>query len=261
MNPYRLYYWPGIPGRGEYVRLVLEAAGAAYVDVARLPESDGGGVGALTAFSKRHFGGPVPFAPPILEHGDVVLWQTTNVCRYVGQRHGLWPVDPALDATALAVQLTISDLVAETHDTHHPVSTALFFEEQRDVAVQASAAFRTHRVPKFLGWLDRVLKNNGGTWLVGDRRSSVDLAAFQTLEGLAYAFPSAIGGMSEAFPGLFALRDRVAALPKIAAYLASDRRIPFNEDGLFRRYPELDGPVTTPVPMPEGIAERVDGEA
>lgn len=248
MHPYRLYYWPGIPGRGEYVRLVLEEAGAAYVDVARLPTSDGGGPGAITAVSKRRFGTAAPFAPPILEHGPVVLWQTANVCRYVGQRHDLWPADPVLDATALGIQLTIADLVAETHDTHHPVSTALYFEDQRDAAIRSAAAFRSQRVPKFLGWLERVLSDNGGTWLVGDSRSSVDLAAFQTLEGLTYAFPTAIAALRTGVPGLFALRDRVAALPRVAAYLASDRRIPFNEHGLFRRYPELDGPVEVTEP-------------
>lgn len=243
MTPYRLYYWPGIPGRGEYVRLVLEEAAAAYVDVARLPSAEGGGAGAITALSKRRFRGPVPFAPPVLECGEVVIWQTANVCRYIGLRHGLWPVDPDLDAIALAVQLTIADLADETHATHHPVSTAMYFEEQRDAAIEASQAFRAHRIPKFLGWLERVLQDNGGTWLVGDERTSVDLAAFQTLEGLAYAFPSAIAEVRSSIPGLSALRDRVVALPNIAAYLASDRRIAFNEHGLFRRYPELDGAV------------------
>jgi glutathione S-transferase len=243
MAPYRLYYWPGIPGRGEYVRLVLEEAGVPYVDVARLPTADGGGPGAIMAVSKRHSGGPAPFAPPILEDGEVLLWQTANVCRYLGLRHGLWPSDPVLDATALAIQLTIADLAAETHDTHHPVSTALFFEAQRDAAIQAADAFRNHRIPKFLGWLERVLQDNGGTWLVGDGRTSVDLAAFQTLEGLTYAFPTAIAQVSPSIPCLNALRDRVAALPNIARYLASDRRIAFNEHGLFRRYPELDGTI------------------
>jgi glutathione S-transferase len=232
MTPYRLYYWPQIPGRGEYVRLVLEEADARYVDVARLPAEQGGGTGAITALGK-------PFAPPILVDGDLTIWQTVNICRYVGIRHGLWPTDPALDATALAVQLTIADLVEEVHGTHHPVSTALYFEDQRDAAIAAAREFRANRIPKFLGWLEQTLAENGGTWMVGPARSSVDLAVFQTLEGLTYAFPKAMAALD--LPCLQALRTRVIALPNVAAYLRSDRRIPFNEHGLFRRYPELDG--------------------
>jgi hypothetical protein len=47
---------------------------------------------------------------------------------------------------------------------------------------------------------------------------------------------------SLATPELLALRERVRELPRIAAYLASGRRMPFNQDGIFRRYPELDAP-------------------
>lgn len=238
---YRLVYWPGLPGRGEYVRLVLEEAGVPYVDTARLPESEGGGVAAVMAALRGDQGGVRPFAPPILQHGALVIHQTANVCRYVGLRHGAWPADPALDAVAMQLQLTIADLVTEAHDVHHPVSVELYYEDQREAALEAARHFRAARMPKFLGWLERVLADNGGGWLVGDAVSACDLAAFQTLEGLAHAFPKGFDAVRSSIPGLLELRDRVAARPRIAAYLASERRQAFNLHGIFRYYPELDG--------------------
>lgn len=237
----RLVYWPGIPGRGEFVRLVLEEAGVPYVDTALQSEEEGGGVPAVMAALQGDLGGVVPFAPPILQHGALVISQTANICRYVGRRHGVWPADPALDPVALELQLTIADLVLEVHDTHHPVSSDLFYEQQKDAALAAARSFRTVRLPKFLRWLERVLTDNGGRWLVGDAVTAVDLALFQTIEGLEFAFPRALGALAPEIRGLLELRDRVAERPRIASYLASDRRQPFNQQGLFRAYPELDG--------------------
>lgn len=237
---YRLYYWPGIPGRGEYVRLVMEQAGADYVDVARLPEAEGGGAAAVGRALRGELGGVLPFAPPILQHGGLVICQTPSVCRYVARRHGLWPDDPALDPVALQLLLTVADLVTEAHDTHHPVSSSLYYEEQRDAAIASAAKFREVRMGKFLGWMASVLSASGGVWMVGGALSAVDLAVFQTLEGLRYAFPRAWAKAEPEYAVLAALRDRVAAQPRIAAYLASPRRLGFNEHGLFRRYPELD---------------------
>jgi glutathione S-transferase len=239
--PYRLFYWPGLPGRGEFVRLVLEQAGAPYVDVGRLPEAEGGGAAAVNRALRGELGGMPLFAPPILQDGEVVLSQTVNICRYLGLRHGLWPADPVQDAHALQVQLTIEDLVHEVHATHHPVSSGLFYEQQREVAVESAARFREHRMVRFLRWLDGVLKAGGGTWMVGGALSSVDLAVFQVLSGLAYAFPRASDRMAQSVPGLLAVQARVAALPNIAAYLGSPRRLGFNETGIFRQYAELDG--------------------
>lgn len=238
---YRLYYWPGLPGRGEYVRLVLEEANVPYVDVARRPESEGGGVPALRRVLKGELGGVIPFAPPVLQHGSLVIAQTTNICRYLGRRHGLWPQSEEMDAVALQLQLTVADLVAEVHDTHHPISTTLSFEEQEDAAEAAAAAFRDHRISKFLGWFERVLKANGGTWMVGDRHTAVDLSVFQTMLGLHYAFPRAFERLSPTIPSLLSLQERVSALPNVAAYLSSGRRLGFTEQGIFRRYPQLDG--------------------
>jgi len=237
--PYRLYYWPGLPGRGEFVRLALEEAGAPYVDVGRLPASEGGGAGAVVAARKGALGGIPPFAPPILQAGDLVLAQTAAICAWIGERHGLVPADPEARAHAVQLQLTVMDLVAEAHDTHHPLAIGEYYEAQREAAVVKAAQFRKERMPAFLGYFKRVLAASGGPWLLGETRSYVDLSLFQVLSGLDYAFPQAYA--REVPAELQVLRQRVAALPNIAAYLLSSRRQAFNEHGIFRRYPELDG--------------------
>jgi glutathione S-transferase len=242
---YRLHYWPTIQGRGEFVRLVLEDGGAPYVDVARLPEEEGGGEDNLVEFLGGPFVATPPYAPPVLVDGELVLAQTATICRYLAGRHRLAPDGDAGRLHADQLQLTIADLVAESHDVHHPVSTALYFEDQREEAGRAAEQFRGPRLEKYLGYLERTLSENPsgrGEYLVGGAHSYVDLSAFQLLCGLEYAFPSAIGRLAPRIPRLRALRDRVAARPRVAAYLASPRRIPFNEDGIFRHYPELDPP-------------------
>jgi glutathione S-transferase len=239
-TPYELYYWPEIPGRGEFVRLVLEEAGVEWVDVGRRPREAGGGVEAVLAFyAGKHAGHPV-FAPPVLKHGELVLAQTAAICHFLGRRHGLAPGDEAGELHALELQLTIADLVDEVHDTHHPISAALYYEDQKPAAKKRAKHFVGERLPRFLGYFERVLEHNGGEVLVGTAISHADLSLFQALEGLAYAFPRAFGRASQETPGLLALRERVRARPRIAAYLASGRRLPFNQQGIFRRYPELD---------------------
>jgi glutathione S-transferase len=238
--PYELYYWPEIPGRGEFVRLVLEEAGVAYRDVGREERAQGGGVDAVLAFYEgRNEGHPV-FAPPVLKHGDLVLAQTAAICHFLGRRHGLAPGDEAGDAHALELELTIADLVAEVHDTHHPISSSLYYEDQKNAAKQRAKHFVTERLPRFLAYFERVLQRNGGEVLVGARVTHADLSLFQTLEGLAYAFPRAYARVSAKTPAVCAFAERVRARPRIAAYLASDRRMPFNQQGIFRHYPELD---------------------
>jgi glutathione S-transferase len=237
---YELYYWPDIPGRGEFVRLVLEEAGVPYVDVGRRPREQGGGTPAVLAFyAGRNEGHPI-FAPPVLKHGELVLAQTAAICHFLGRRHGLAPRDEAGDAHALELQLTIADLVGEAHDTHHPLSAALYYEDQRREAKQRAVHFVGERIPRFLDYFERVLRRNGNDVLVGSHVSHADLSLFQALEGLAYAFPRAFARASENTPGILALRERVRARPRIAAYLASPRRLAFNQEGIFRRYPELD---------------------
>lgn len=239
---YELYYWPTIQGRGEFVRLALEEAGAAYVDVAR-EEGPGRGTEALLALLDEGGEHP-PFAPPILRDGEVLVAQTAAILLHLGPRLGLAPEDDAGRLWTHQIQLTLADLVAEAHDTHHPVGVDLYYEDQQPEAARRAEGFRRGRIPKFLDWLETVLSRNsaGNGWLVGGDLTYADLSAFQVVEGLRYAFPTATAEALARTPRLAALAARVRDLPNIAAYLASPRRIAFNEDGIFRRYPELDEP-------------------
>ncbi|HEY8432965.1 MAG TPA: glutathione S-transferase [Sandaracinaceae bacterium] len=234
---YTLYYWSSIPGRGEFVRLALEEAGAPYVDVARTPEGDE----AVARVLAGELGGLRPFAPPVLVHGRVVVAQTAAILHYLAPRHGLVPDDASVALAALQLQLTIADLVAEVHDTHHPIAVSLYYSEQEREAKRRASFFVRERAPKFLQYFEAVAEQNDGH-LAGGPFTYVDLSMMHVLDGLAYAFPKGFAVWSRSTPRLLALRDRVRARPRIAAYLASKRRIPFNEDGIFRRYPELDAP-------------------
>ena len=238
---YELYYWPGIQGRGEFVRLALEAAGADYVDVARR-RGRGRGMPALKAILEDEDLDHPPFAPPFLKDGDLVIGQTAAILLYLGPRLGLAPADEPGRLWTHQLQLTIADLVDEAHDTHHPVGADLYYEEQKPEAARRAASFRRERMPKFLGWFERVLARNpkGSDHLVGDALTYADLSLFQVVEGLSYAFPRSMKRLLPDIPRVAALHERVARHPRIRAYLASDRRIAFNESGIFRHYPELD---------------------
>lgn len=235
--PYELYYWPAIQGRGEFVRLALEEAGVDYVDVARER-----GAAALMDILGNVDAACPPFAPPVLKDGDLVIAQTALILDFLGARHGLAPIDEAGRLWAQQLQLTLTDFVMEIHDTHHPVGTSLYYDEQQPEAKRRATEFLKARAPKFLGYFERVLDRNptGSGWLVGAELTHPDLTLFQVVGGLRYAFPRAMARLERACPKVVALHDAVAERPRIAAYLASDRHIPFNEDGLFRRYPELD---------------------
>lgn len=239
---HELFYWPGLPGRGEYVRLCLEDAGTPYVDVARLPEAQGGGASAIMRALRGEHGGLLPLAPPVLRVGALTIAQVANILQYLGPRCGLAPDDEAGRLAVNQLQLTIADLVSEVHDTHHPISVGGYYEEQKVAARERAGFFVEQRLPRFLGYFERVLGRNGGAQLVGSAISYVDLSLFHTLEGLAYAFPNAFARVSASIPGLLGLRERVRARPRLAAYLGSARRLAFNERGIFRRYPELDLP-------------------
>ena len=239
---YELYYWPTIQGRGEFVRLALEAAGADYVDVARGDEADGGGVSALM----RLMNGPdvttPSFAPPFLKAGELIIGQTANILLYLGHRLGLAPEDEAGRLWTHQLQLTVADVVAEAHDAHHPIASQLYYEDQKPEAKRRAEDFLAARVPKHLGYFERVVERNpeGSGHLVGGALTYADLSLFQVIEGLRYAFPKAMARLEPQYPLLIALHDQVAVHPRLKAYLASPRRIPFNEQGIFRRYPELD---------------------
>ena len=236
---YQLHYWPTIQGRGEFVRLALEEAGAAYVDVARGDADAGGGEAALMADLDQ--GDHPPFAPPFLVDGDLVIGQTANILLHLGLRHGLAPRAEGGRLWVNQLQLTIADLVVEAHDVHHPVGMGLYYEDQKPEAARRAREFRDQRMKKFLGWFETVLERapNGG-WLTGDALTYADLSLFQAVEGLRYAFPHAMARLEPKLPRVIAVRDAVAERPNIKAYLASDRRIAFNTEGIFRRYPELD---------------------
>jgi len=236
---YRLHYWPTIQGRGEFVRLALEASGQPYEDVAREDE-DGGG--ALVKDLGKSRVTP-PFAPPYLEDGEQVIGQTAAILLHLGRKHGLAPKGEADALWIHQIQLTLADLVLQAHDTHHPLGGSFYYEDQKPEAKRRSEIFRKERLPRFLGWLENILTHNpaGSGWLVGEDLTYADLSAFQVVEGLSYAFPKATGRVLKDAPKLAALRDRVAGLAKVKAYLESPRRIPFNEQGIFRHYPELDG--------------------
>jgi glutathione S-transferase len=232
---YELYYWPGIQGRGEYVRLALEEAGAGYADVARGER----GMAAMMKLMETH-GGTPPFAPPFLKAGKLVIAQTANILFYLGSRHALAPKAEAGRLWVNQLQLTVTDFVAEVHDTHHPIGVSLYYEDQKAPAKKRSEEFWGERVPKYLGYFESLLESHGGGWLTGRRLTYVDLSLFQIVAGLRYAFPNRMKAFERQIPGLVELHDRVAARPNIKAYLSSDRRIAFNEDGIFRHYKELD---------------------
>jgi glutathione S-transferase len=214
---YELHYWPSIQGRGEFVRLALEDAGAAYLDVCR-----------RSSRLPRH---AQVFAPPFLKAGRLVIAQTANILFYLGPRLGLAPRSEAERLRLHGLQLTIADWLAEVHDTHHPIASSLYYEEQKREAKRRARIFLRERLPKFLRYFERATPA---------QFSYVHLSLFQMLEGLRYAFPVAMKRIEGKHGKVVRLHERVARRPRLAAYLASERRIPFNQYGIFRRYPELD---------------------
>lgn len=237
-TPYQLLYWDGLQGRGEFVRLALEEAGIAYVDVARRK----GGMPKLMASLDGDKVDHPSFAPPVLKVGELLIGQTANILQYLGTKHGLAPRSQEGRLWCNQLQLTIADIVAEAHDTHHPISTEKYYEDQRKEARARAKDFCAHRIPKFLDYFEGVIRRNGarGGYAVGARLSYVDLSLYQLIDGLLYAFPKTMGKLEPKYPGLWALHANIAARPNIAAYLQSKRRIANNETDIFRHYPALE---------------------
>ena len=233
---YQLFYWPEIQGRGEFVRLALEDAGASYDDVAR----KSGGMNRMLAMMDGGRDKRPPFAPPFLKAGKLVIAQVANILFYLGPRLKLAPRDEASRLWLHQLQLTVTDFVKEIHDTHHPVGSGLYYEDQKPEARRYTESFFDERAPKYLGYFETVLKKSGGPYLLGRKATYIDLSMFQLVEGLRYAFPNASKGIERRVPGIVDIRDRVAQRPGIRKYLGSARRIRFNESGIFRHYPELD---------------------
>ncbi|MGV8892094.1 MAG: glutathione S-transferase [Burkholderiaceae bacterium] len=236
---YQLYYWPTIQGRGEFIRLALEQAGADYDDVARGPD----GVAVLMHLLENDELDQPPFAPPFLKAGDRIIGQTANILLFLGPRLKLVPEDEASQLWAHQLQLTIGDLLDEVHESHHPIASGLYYKDQKPEALRRARDFTGARLPKFLGYFERILERNGGNGgyhVLGAALSTVDLSLFQIIAGLHYAFPRTMKALAPAYPRLLALHQNVASHPRIAAYLASNRRLPFNQQGIFRHYAELD---------------------
>jgi glutathione S-transferase len=239
---YELYYWPGIQGRGEYVRLAFEEAGVKYVDIALVPDEQGGGVPAIERYLEGADVERPPFAPPFLKVGRQIIGQTANILLYLGGRLGLAPRDEAGRLWVHQLQLTLADFIVEIHDTHHPIGGGLYYSEQKPEARRRARDFLANRLPKFLDYFERVLARNTarGPWLVGATLTYADLSLGQIVAGLRYAFPHASQRALRGHPRVGALHDAVFARPRIKRYVASGRRLPFNNDDLYRRYRELD---------------------
>src|SRR3977135_4071751 len=233
---YELYYWPEIQGRGEFVRLALEEAGADYVDVGRKK----GGMAKLQRIMEARRVEHPPFAPPFLKAGELLIAQTANILLFLGARHGLAPKNEVGRLWVHQLQLTIADLVAEAHDVHHPIGAGLYYEDQKREAKRAAENFVSERIPKYLGYFETALERGRGSYLAGARLSYADLSLFQIVEGLRYAFPLRMKRFENKIPRWIGSRDRVAGRPRIGAYLESEAPIPFNESGIFRHYPDLD---------------------
>jgi len=231
---YQLWYWPGIPGRGEFVRLALEAAGVPYRDMANEL-----GAGALVEDMERR-SGFVPFAPPYLVDGDFTIGQTAHILAWLADRHGFGAGELETDLHLIELQLTVTDIVEEVHSVHHPISGNLYYEDQKDAAKSKAQDFRDSRIPKYCDYFEAALGVKPGAFTLGDKWTHVDTSLFQLLEGLHYAFPRCMAALREDYPRLHALRAAIAEIDGIAAYLASGRRLPLTEDGIFRHYPELD---------------------
>jgi glutathione S-transferase len=233
---YQLFYWPEIQGRGEFVRLALEDAGAAYDDVARSKA----GMSRMMAMMNGGRDEHPPFAPPFLKSGKLVIAQVANILFYLGPRLKLSPRDEATRLWLHQLQLTVTDFVKEIHDVHHPVGSGLYYEDQKPEAKRYAEGFLGERVPKYLGYFETVLTKSGGPNLLGRKFSYVDLSLFQLIAGLRYAFPKAMKRIEKKVPRVVDTHDRVMARRRIEAYLNSKRRLAFNEMGIFRCYPELD---------------------
>ena len=232
---YQLWYWPSIPGRGEFVRLPMEAAGIAYEDCARVED----GEHALLADMEARRG-RIPFAPPYLVNDGLVIAQVANILMYLGERHGVAPSNIGDRLWLNELQLTIADMVAEVHNVHHPVAAMAYYDDQKAEAARAAKQFRDERMPKFLRYFEHAVDANPGDWIIDHRWTYVDTSLFQLVDGLRYMFPKRMATLEPDYPNVVRIRGQVADLPGIRAYLKSDRRLAFNEDGVFRHYPELD---------------------
>lgn len=238
-EPVKLYYWPHIPGRGEFVRLVLEQAQVPYIDVARLSEDEGGGIASILKIRRHEHNFNPGFAPPYLQVKNQLLAQSVNISEYLALHHNLTGSNAEEQAVTRQYALTIADIADDAHNTHHPLDVTEYYEVQKEAAIEKARAFREKRLPQYLGFLETVLKKSG-VYLSGEKITYADLHLFQLLGGLEYAFPEDYRKVTRETPELLRVKREVSELPAIKEYLNSERRLDFNNDGLFRYYPELN---------------------
>ncbi|KAI0205629.1 glutathione S-transferase protein-like protein [Astrocystis sublimbata] len=257
--PYELIYWCSCPARGEHIRLALEEAGAPYSDTLSL--------GMEKCWKKveeyiaddymGESGNPPYYAPPFFKHGSLMISQTSNILMYLGPRLGLSGSKEGDAYRVNALALTALDgLSDEVHQTHHPIAHDLFWEDQKEESRRCSKEWVKDRLPKHLGFWDKVLKcekalpgawsmgeseASPGPWLLGDTFTYADLVLFQCIDGVLFAFPRAMKQAKDSgkYDRVFQLHDAVAARPNIAAYLSSNRRQEYNI-GIYRYYEEND---------------------
>ncbi|MXO84844.1 glutathione S-transferase [Altererythrobacter aurantiacus] len=234
---YDLWYWPSIQGRGEFVRLFMAAAGIEWRDCAREKDAEA----LLDDMDERKEKGFAPYAPPYLVDGDFAIAQVAHIVTWLSEKHDIGAADEADKLHLIQLQLDITDIVEEVHSVHHPVASSLYYDDQKDAAEQAAEKFREERIPKYFDHFEQALGvKDGGPFSLGSTWSHFDTSLFQLVEGLEYAFPRRMAAIKDDYPMIFACRDAVALIDGLAAYVASEDRIPFNEDGIFRHYPELD---------------------
>ena len=107
--PYQLYYWPHIQGRGEVIRLALEEAGVDYTDVAREQNSEEESRNVILNVLQDKTLSRVPFAPPFLVDGGIMIAQAANILLYLSDKIGLAPLDEPGRIFAHQIQLTVTD--------------------------------------------------------------------------------------------------------------------------------------------------------
>jgi glutathione S-transferase len=248
MAEYELIYWPSLPGRGEFVRLVLEAGGASYSDIAAksIPDSAQAVLGLIAESNIGDATNPPIFAPPFLRHGDLSMNQTMNILRYLAPKFGLEGDGSEATKVHLAsIAATIFDgLCNEAHETHHPIASSAYYEDQKPEAAKRAKNYIEERLPKFLTYVTRVLKaktSGGGPWLYGGTFTYADIVLFQCIDGNLFAFPKTMAKLraDSKYDGVFKLYEAVKEVPKIAAYLSGKRPYQYGE-GIWRHYPELE---------------------
>ncbi|SMY24333.1 unnamed protein product [Zymoseptoria tritici ST99CH_1A5] len=248
---YEILYHPGIPGRGEFIRLAFEVTGTPYTDIAN-SQKDGYATVQKTCMNTTSTASegsnPPMFAPPALripgagKNGEaLVIAQTSNILLYLSEKLSLLPEgDENGKYFVNQLVLTALDLNNEIHDTHHPIGPSLYYEDQKDASLLKAKDVRENRIPKFLSYFERVLKGNGdGKYLVGERVTTADVTVWQVLDGLQFAFPKEMAVRRKEFEALFKWYEGFKEEKGLKAYLGSERRLPYSQ-GVFRYYPELD---------------------